>query len=321
MTVRPVVVTGASGFVGRALTWDLTNRGTPVRALSRGPVRADQQGPISLERIAVDYGDDVALARAFAGAGSVVHLVALTHTRRSPRGDDMDAYRAVNVELTKRVLETAIRANVRTFVLLSSIKAVGDASAPGDALTERHVRAPTDAYGRSKAEAEDLVLEVAATAGMRTVILRPPIIHGPGARGNLLSLMRAARWRVPLPFGLARNERSTIGLSNLSDVVMAAIDAEGRGGVYHIADDGTMSTRMLYERILVAMGHRPWLPRVPTAALRIAATALGRADDIERLLGDLVVDCALFRTAFDWTPTTPTNESLDAMVAAYLRVR
>lgn len=257
---------------------------------------------------------DTDFSAVLAGCDALVHLAARVH-----RGDgDDEQFRRDNVDLTATLARQAARAGVRRFVFLSSVKVHGDASPPGRALVETDPFAPTDAYGRSKAEAEWLLGQIGRETGLGVTILRPPLVYGPGVRANMAALTGAVRRGLPLPLGaVSGNRRSLVSRDNLVAAVLATLDEPRAIGESFLVSDGEdVSTRDLLVRIGGALGRPPRLVPVPPALLAVALTALGRKGLAERLLGSLAVDAGKLRRVTGWRPVETLDEGLAVMVAA-----
>ncbi|WP_420123071.1 NAD-dependent epimerase/dehydratase family protein [Nakamurella sp.] len=283
--VPPVLLTGATGFVGSATVPHLLERGLPLRVLSR---RAVDLPGVDL-RVVPEF-DDRALAQAMDGIEVVCHLAGRAHVT-APRRQQQDQFDTVNVDGSRRLARTAFRGGVRRMVFVSSIGAVGSASPPGHPLGENDPCRPTSAYGRSKRKAEVCLRQEADRHGGELVIIRPPLVHGPGAPGNLALLGRLVTTGVPLPLGGIENLRSLIHVRNLARVLVAALtvpDAAGR--TFHVRDAVDYSTPQIIAAAGRSTGRRVRLFRAPLPAIRAAAAITGRAAAFEQLTGWLQVD-------------------------------
>lgn len=311
-----VLVTGASGFVAGALLPRLAREaGVRLRVASRRPLAS---GRLALapgcEPIVVGELDAFTDWRAaLEGVDAVVHLAARAHEVREGAAEALEAHRRVNIDGTARLVQAAAAAGVSRFVLLSTVKVHGDAGA----FRETDTPQPRGAYAASKLEAERAVRAAAALGAMQAVIVRPPLVHGPGARANLGALVRAVARGVPLPLGGVDNRRSLVGASNLADALAVALTharaAEG-DGTFLVSDGEDVSTPELVRRIAAALGRRARLVPVPSALLALAGRAVGRGAAVERLLGSLTVDITRARERLGWRPPVSLDEGLRAMV-------
>jgi nucleoside-diphosphate-sugar epimerase len=294
-----VLVTGAAGFVGTALCAHLQASGLEVVRAVRFPV----PGAVPVGEI----GPDTDWRAAMSGAEGVVHLAARVHLRGDRQGQDV--YRRVNKQGTQRLAAAAIDAGVRRFVFLSSIKVNGDASQA--VFTERDPPAPRDAYGQSKWEAEQALRE-ACSGRMQLVILRPPLVYGPGVRANFLDLLHAVAREVPLPLGAISNRRSLLYLGNLVDAITVCLQHPAAANRLFLLSDGEdVSTPELVQRIARALKVNARLWPVPAWALRLGGAVLGRSAGVERLVGSLQADASCARTVLGWAPPFTLDQGLE----------
>lgn len=316
-TVEParILVTGANGFVGRALCAALERSGHAVRAAVRG---ASDSGPVGRGGVicvgAIDGRTD--WTPALDGVQVVVHLAARVHVMRDRVPDPLAAFRAVNVEGSMRLARQAAQRGVKRLVFLSSIKVNGEATAAGHAFSEDDAARPLDNYGHSKWEAEQGLRSLAQATGMDVTIVRPPLVYGPGVRANFAALMRTIEAGWPLPLASVRNRRSLIGIDNLSDLLMTCMHHPAAANQTFLASDGEdLSTPDLLRRLASAM-HRParLLP-VPPALLLAGAALLGRRTVVERLCGSLQADSTKARSLLGWVPPIGVDEGLRRIVA------
>jgi UDP-N-acetyl-alpha-D-quinovosamine dehydrogenase len=302
-----ILVTGASGFIGSALCGELCARGHAVRAAVRSA--ADEE-PERLERVVVsDIAGEFDRGALLDGIETVVHLVAV--------GSAVDEamLRRINVEAAVR-LARAAAGRVRRFVFLSSVKAQGEESG-GRAFAETDLPRPEDAYGRAKLEAEHSLLEIATGSAMELAMLRPPLVYGPGVKGNFLRLLRWVDSGWPLPLGAVENRRSLIYLGNLVDAIAHCVEHPQASGTFLVADDESPSTPELIARIANALGRSARMWPVPVSWLRLAARIARREEEVRRLVGSLAVDTSLARTRFGWRPPFTLSQGLTATALWY----
>ncbi len=293
-----VLVTGANGFIGRALVQDLRGRGHQVVTATRRPA----SNCVGVGEI--DGSTD--WSAALQGCDAIVHAAARVHQMKEEATDAEALYRRTNVDGTLNLARQAAASGVRRFIFLSSIKAMGEA---GHFTAETPCR-PEDAYGRSKREAEEGLLQLAAT-GLEVVILRLPLVYGPGVKGNFASLMRVVEKGLPLPFGAVRNARSLLYLGNLTDVVALCLTHEAAAGRVFLPSDGVdVSTSELIRGIANGMGRSARLLPVPPSLMILAAGILGKGPAAARLFGDLAVDSTPLFRDLGWRPPFTMDEGV-----------
>jgi nucleoside-diphosphate-sugar epimerase len=295
LTVATIAVTGASGFIGRRFVSFLESRGHRV-----APLHRHDMGP--------------GLASTLGNAEAVVHLAGRAHVLRETAVDSAKAFHEANVGLTEAVLGASIRAGVRRFVLMSSAGVLGNVTADGG-VDDDSPPAPYDHYSRSKLAAEEAV-KAGAAGRIETVILRPPMVYGPGARGNFERILRAVERGWPLPVGRLRAPRSMIGLRNLCDLTLrASLDPAAAGATLLASDDQTASVRDLAVALGVALGKPTAILDVPVPVLSFALRTLGKGADIPRLTAPFVVHARRARELLGWTPPHGFAEEIGWTVA------
>ena len=288
-----VVVTGAAGFIGHALCAHFVATGRPHRALVRA---IDPGAHTHSETVAI--GDlatvpDERLDAALAGATAVVHLAGRAHVLRDRASDPDALYAAANALATARLAVAAARAGVARFVLASSVKVLGEATPPGRPFGADSPPSPQDAYARSKVEAERALAAECARGTTVPIVLRLPLVYGPGVKGNFLRLLDAVARCAPLPFGAIENRRDLLFVGNLVHAIAVALDlAEAPAGTWLVADGEPVSTPDLVRRLAAALGVAPRVPAVPVALLRVAARVAGREAQVARLTQSLEIDAA-----------------------------
>ena len=309
-----ILVTGVSGFVGHSLCLSLARSNRTVRGVVRTvhPVAS----PSGIERVEVGNLDAATdWAAALAGVDCVIHCAARAHVMHETEADALAAYRSVNVDGSKRLAEHAAVAGVRRLVYLSSIKVNGEQTALGAPFLFSDTPAPEDAYGVSKWEAEQALWEAAANTALEVVVVRPPLVYGPGVKGNLARLLNLVRSGVPLPLGAVQNQRSLIGLDNLVDLLIRCVDHPAAKGQTLLVSDGEdVSTPDLLRHMAAALGRSARLLPVPVPLLRLAGRVLGKQAEIDRLVGSLQIDSRHTRELLDWTPPVSVAEGIRRMV-------
>ncbi|MFP4080718.1 MAG: UDP-glucose 4-epimerase family protein [Ectothiorhodospira sp.] len=245
-----------------------------------------------------------------AGTDVVVHTAARAHVMADAITDPLSEYQRVNVDGTRALARQAAEQGVRRFVFISSVKVNGERTVPGAPFSSDDEPSPEDAYGVSKFEAEQALREIGAETSMEVVIIRPPLVYGPGVKGNFASMMRWVKKGVPLPLGAVNNRRSLVALDNLVDLVTTCIDHPAANGVFLVSDGEDLSTRDLLRRVGNAMGRPARLIPVPPRLLEAGAVILGKRDVARRLLGSLQVDISKTRDVLGWEPPISVDEGL-----------
>ena len=316
-----VVVTGAGGFVGRALCAHFRATGRPYRAIVRAwapdaPLPPDVRVARDLATAPENEIDAVV-----AGATAIVHLAARVHVMSETATDPAAAFRAANVLATARLVQAGLRTHVLRFVFTSTVKVNGEVTLPGQPFHPDDPPAPRDAYARSKLDAERELLRLTAGTTLEPVILRLPLVYGPGVAGNFLALEDEIARGHALPLGAIRNRRSVLGVGNLVEAIDAALDAPvALRGVHFIADEESISVPELTRAIAASLGVKARLRRIPVPLLRLAGFLSGRSATIERLTGSLEVDTSLFTAATGWRPRYSLAHGLVA-TARWWRLR
>jgi nucleoside-diphosphate-sugar epimerase len=304
-----ILVTGASGFIGQHVVRVLAERGYSVRAAARQPIVFDSP---RIEGVAV--GD---MSRSFAaeflvrGVDAVVHAAGLSHAR--PDLPDA-AFTAINVDATRQLARAARSARVKRFVLMSSIRAQVGVTHSG-VVTEATPAAPTDAYGRSKLEAEGVMAATLEGSSTSWTVLRPVLVYGPGVKGNMASLLRIAGLPIPLPFAALKARRSLVSIGNLISAVQYVLQTQtAENTAFIVADGDALTIADTLRALRRGLGRsQPLLP-VPEASLARLLRLLGKEDLADRLMGDLVVDAARLRR-IGWAPPETAAEALAAAAA------
>jgi UDP-N-acetyl-alpha-D-quinovosamine dehydrogenase len=309
-----ILVTGASGFLGQHVCSALLAEGVAVRGLVRRP--DGRLPPGVIPQLARGLDDLPALRQAIAGVEGVIHLAARVHMARSP--SDTAAFREVNVEGTRSLLEASVATGVRDFVFVSTVKVMGETS--DEPWTESTPPAPADAYGATKLEAERLVREVASRHGLHAPILRPPMVYGPGMRANALRLFQAIDRGLPLPLGGIRNRRSLLYVGNMTAALRATLTTEAGNDTFFVSDSQNISTSELVTAVARALGRPSRLVTVPVFLLRAAGLVgdlLARVRPIpvtsaaiDRLVGSLAVDSSKLARATGYSPPFSVAEGL-----------
>jgi nucleoside-diphosphate-sugar epimerase len=303
---KTVLVTGASGFIGKFVVPVLAEQGWQVRAAARNPgaIPATQ----GIEIVALpDLKGIIDWAPLLDGASRVVHLAGIAH---SPGMLPDDVYSRVNA-LSVGAIAKAARGRIERLVLMSSVRAQAGLSSD-HVITEADTPQPTDAYGRSKLEAERLVRE----SGVAFTVLRPAVVYGPGVKGNISSLATLARTPMPLPFGALNNRRSLLAIENLAEAISLVLDSkQARGETYLVADREPISVGDMVASMREGLGRSPHLVRVPERAVRRLLASFGKEAEWERLSGKFVIDATKLQ-GIGWDPRVASREGLARMMRA-----
>ena len=317
-----LAVTGATGFLGAALMQRLAlqqagqPRVTDYR-LSGITRHAPAKGIAGVRYVPLgDLTGPVDWSAALSGVEVVVHTAARVHMMADMAGDPLAEFRRVNVQASLRLARQAAAVGTRRFVFISSVKVSGEATLIGQPFTEQDASAPQDGYGLSKMEAEQGLRQLSADTGMEVVIIRPPLVYGPGVRANFAALMRAVQRGWPLPLGSVKNQRSLVALDNLVDFIISCINhPQAANQTFLVSDGHDLSTPELVLGMAQAAGVPARLLPVPLWALQAGASLLGKGDAVQRLCGNLQVDISKARSVLGWAPPVSVQEGLRRAVA------
>lgn len=311
-----VLVTGANGFVGKALCKSMESNGWHVR----GTVRSAEQAaklPAGVEVVQIEsIGEETDWSDALAGVDTVVHLAARVHVMNDTATDPLSAFRQVNVAGTERLARMAATNSVKRFVYISSVKVNGEGALTP--YTEHAASAPQDPYGVSKWEAEQILHKIAAETGLEIGILRPPLVYGPGVKANFLRLFKIVDRGIPLPLDSINNHRSLIYLGNLVDAIVACINhPKASGRTYLVSDDEDVSTPELIRSVAAALDRPARLFPFPPTLMRFAGKLFGKSDAVERLISSLTIDSSKIRQELGWKPPYTLEQGLRETVKWY----
>jgi len=314
-----VLVTGAGGFVGRRLCEHLEKMQWQVSQVHRRP-HASENPSSQPERVhVVELGGSTDWRCALSGMAWVVHLAARVHVMKDRGADSLSEFRHVNVEGTANLARQAADAGVKRFVYLSSVKVNGEYTEPGRAFSASDSPAPSGSYGVSKLEAENVLRQISKQTGMEVVIIRPPLVYGPGVKANFESMMRWLTRGVPLPLAaVTENCRSLVALDNLVDLVVTCLRHPAAANQTFMVSDGEdLSTADLLKRMGTALGHPARLFYIPPKLLRLGATVLNQAGIYQRLCCSLQLDITKTRQVLGWAPPVQVDEGLRRAAEGY----
>jgi nucleoside-diphosphate-sugar epimerase len=312
--VAKILVTGASGFIGRALldflrgeAWDVLGTVRGAAELTRELVHAPELSPTSNWR------------EVLADRNIVVHTAARAHVLKETEKDPLAVFRMVNTEGTLNLARQAASMGIRRFIFISSIGVNGAFTPLGQSFTEHCSPAPHNPYAISKWEAEQGLRHIARETGMEVVIIRPPLVYGSGVRANFHIMMQWLQKGFPLPLGAVHNKRSLVGLENLVDLIITCLDHPAAANQVFLAGDGeVLSTPELLCRLGLALGKPARLLPVPASLLKAGATLLGRRDIAQRLCESLQVDISKARNVLGWNPPISVDEGFRRTAKSFL---
>jgi nucleoside-diphosphate-sugar epimerase len=317
-----ILITGANGFIGCALRERL-------QAEQRLQVRAAVRRSTNLapkDGIEVTETGDLAAATDWRDAvrdiDVIVHLAGRAHVMQDTAVDPLAEYRKVNVDGTLNLAKQALQAGIKRFIFISTIKVNGEQTPLGHPFHAEDSPSPADPYGISKREAEDGLRELCRRSGMDFVIIRPPLVYGPGVKGNFLTLLRWLDKGLPLPLASVRNKRSLVAVDNLVDLIVTCIDHPSAANQTFLASDGEdLSTPDLLKRTAAAIGKKAYLLGVPVGLLHLAARCAGKTAAIQKLCGSLQLDIGKTRERLGWQPPVDMDQALQATARHYLGAR
>ena len=314
-----LLVTGANGFVGSAAVQNFSNLGHSVLAHARSVA---SYSATNIQAVQGDYDDIAPWQDQLVGCDAVIHTAARVHQVKEVSADPMHDYRHVNVDYTVALARAAAKSGVKRFIYLSSVKVNGNYTLKDHAYTAGDTPAPDDPYGISKYEAEKALMQLAAEAGMQVVIIRPPLVYGPGVKANFMSMMTWLHRGIPLPLGAIHNQRSLLGLGNLLDLITVCLTHPQAANQTFLASDGhDVSTTELLQHMARALNVSPRLLKVPQSWLETGAKLVGKPGIAQRLCGNLAVDIGKTRELLGWQPPVSLEAGLRETAAHFLQSR
>lgn len=308
-----ILLTGASGFVGRHLAQTIIKRHIPLRCATRQTLPL-----VDVDCITVgDIHENTDWHPALQGITTVIHCAARVHVMNDTASDPLRAFRQVNVQGTLALAEQAARAGVRQFIFLSSIKVNGEATTLGVPFTETNMPQASDPYGISKLEAEQDLLVLGQKTGMAITIVRPPLVYGDGVGANFLQMLRWVQKKIPLPLKHIHNRRSFIYVENLVDFILHCIDhPRAYNEIFLVSDDHDLSTPALLQEAARALQVPSRLFYFPVSALRLCAALIGRKSSVDRLCQSLQVDISKAKSLVAWAPPFTVAQGIAASTNA-----
>lgn len=308
------LVTGANGFIGSILCKRLLGDGYWVR----GSVRTNKGLsilPKGVDAVKIDsVGPETNWSKALTGISTVVHLAARVHIMKDAATDPLSEFRNINVAGTEHLADMAAKVGVKRFVFLSTIKVNGEQTTDRP-FTEIDSPYPVDPYAISKWEAEQALLKISKETKLEVVVLRPPLVYGPGVKANFFRLLQLVDRGIPLPFLNIDNRRSLIYIGNLVDAIIACcINPNAKGETFLVSDGEDVSTPELIRMIALAMDKNPKLFPFPQAFLRVLGTLTGKKEEIDRLFGSLCIDNSKIRKVLNWEPPFSMRDGIQETV-------
>jgi nucleoside-diphosphate-sugar epimerase len=314
------LVTGANGFVGHALCKSLMQKGHDVGGVVRSNDVILDSG---VSRFVVgDINSHTDWTAALDGVDVIIHLAARVHVMKETSQDALREFRSVNVSGTERLALSAAASGVKRLVFVSSIKVNGEETIAGHRYSELDVPMPKEPYGVSKWEAEQALQRIAQETGLEVVVVRPPLVYGPGVKGNFTQMMRVVAKGIPLPLASVNNLRSLVYVGNFVDALFkCATYPAAAGKTYLVSDAEDVSTPDLLRQLGATMKHPARLFPFPPTLLHLAGRMLGRSEQIDRLLGSLQVDSSKLRRELDWHPPYVLQQGLQATAQWYRNLK
>lgn len=315
-----ILVTGASGFIGDALCGKLSAL-APLRASVRNEHSFNFSENVEISKASLSMDQD--WTSVLDGISVVIHCASRVHVVNECAIEPLFEFRQVNVLGTLNLARQAAKAGVKRFIFISSIKVNGEFTDLGHPFSVEQSPFPIDPYGVSKYEAELALIELANESGMELVIIRPPLVYGPGVKANFLSMMKLVLSNIPLPFGgITQNRRSFIFLDNLVDVITLCIRHPAAANqIFLVSDDDDISTAELLRRMAAALGRPSRLFQAPSALIKLAARLTGMGDINLRLLSSLQVDIKKTKDLLGWSPPVSVDEGLRQTAAHFLQMQ
>ncbi len=314
-----ILVTGATGFVGGALVRRLSADGASADILAA--VRSAALNlPDGVKSLSIgDLSPSTDWYRVLHEVDVVVHCAARVHVMSDKSMTPLAEFRRINVQVTSNLARQAAVAGVRRFIFLSSVKVNGEFTQAGQSFAADDFPAPQDPYGISKYEAEQLLRQIAAETGMEVVIIRPPLVYGPGVKANFESMMRWLVRGVPLPLAaITGNRRSLVALDNLIDLIITSLDHPAAANQTFLVSDGEdLSTVDLLNRMGSALNRPARLFYVPSALLKLGSLLVNKPGIYSRLCGSLQLDISKARQLLAWTPPVSVDEGLQRAVLGF----
>ena len=314
-----ILVTGATGFIGTQLSETLANSGHEVRNTARSVA---PNSSATRETVTCDLESADSLDHLTTGCDAIVHLAGRAHVMSDDPATSESLYISANVDVTRKLAQSAARNGVKRMILVSSVKVNGESTTIDTPFTPHDTPNPQDPYGRSKTQAEQALWEVTSMSKLEGVVIRPPLVYGPGVRANFASLIGVVDRGIPLPLGSIQNKRSFVSLDNLVDLISTTLQSpNATDNTFLVSDGHDLSTPELVRSIASALRKSTMLIPFPPVLLKLVATTAGKRGAYDRLCGSLTVDIALTKQKLSWTPPFTVQESMQRTVDAFIQSR
>lgn len=310
-----ILVTGSTGFVGTPLCNVLKKDGYAVREITRDKSQINGKNIIFIKSI----DSQTNWSEALEGVDTIIHLAARVHVMNEASINPLEDYREVNTFGSFRLAEAAIKRGVKKFIYISTIKVNGEVTVKP--FTENSIPNPTDPYGLSKFEAENMLRSLCKESSMDLIILRPSLIYGPKVKGNLLRIMSVISRKIPLPFGCVNNKRTMLYLENLIDLIIFIVRKKEKiNDTFLVADQDSISTKSLVESFASVLNPKQILIPVPLFLLKLLGRLINKSEEIQRLTGNLEIDTRYLNQKLGWTPKYSTHQGLVETAESYKNV-
>jgi nucleoside-diphosphate-sugar epimerase len=314
---KSILVTGANGFVGSFLIPELLRQSYLVKLLLR---KSSPKIHFKCKKFRIDNFNDTKLEKVFENIDVVIHLAGRVHVMKDNEKDPLAEYRKINVDLTRKLAQQAASSGVKRLIFISSIKVNGELTEASSKFLPDEKSNPQDAYAVSKKEAELALFKLAKETGMEVVIIRPPLIYGPGAKANFLSMMKLLHKNLPLPFDNIKNKRSLVYVRNLVSLISRVIShPKAAGQIFLVSDDCDVSTTTLLKLTSFFLGKKIKLFSLPVCVLKGLFFLIGRAELSQRLLSSLSLDISKTKQLLGWLPPYSFEDAIKLTAEDFLR--
>tara|TARA_B000000475_G_C16001413_1_gene449077 strand:- start:31 stop:975 length:945 start_codon:yes stop_codon:yes gene_type:complete len=308
-----LLVTGGSGFIGKAICENLNKNNHKINITSRQDISTNLNSVKVYNINKIDINTN--WFKALNAVSCVIHCAAKTHVMNNNEQNSLSSFRKINVEGTLNLAKQASACGVKRFIFLSSIKVNGERTEKSSIFRCNDTPKPEDFYSISKWEAEKGLWEISKKTGLEVVIIRAPLVYGSGVKGNLRRLIKIIKSRIPLPFSLIKNQRSLISIDNLVNLIIHCIDAhKASGNTFLVSDGKDLSTPDLVRHIASSLGLSDRLFPLPLSLLKFFGFLLGKKLEIDRLIGSLRIDNSYTKETLNWTPSVSVEEGIRRMV-------